>query len=395
MHFLRVFISHAHPYFSFFYSYCIDATSSYLRKFEEEVANDFGKEDAVFMPSGRMAQNIALLIHSQKEKHHGDTAIDFRFACHHTSHLLLWEEESYNKLCGFQAVEINTKSACKDGIHIPPMRRNDVQSVFMKEKRKYNCDENLTLGDTGLSTLIIELPHRELGGALTPWEDVVSIGELCSKNNVAFHCDGARIFEASAGYDKELSAIAQPFDSVYISFYKGLGAISGAMLMGDKDFCKQARVWLTRFGGNLFSSMPYAVSCWMGYRLHASRREPFPDLAFSDKLCKLRRCVDRIGADENFCNIGSFTPGIPETNMVHVYLKRSVDCCVVARDKVCSESGLKVFSRIREVPPNDPRYSSGFRSCLEWTMGNANGLIGDDDFIKAWGLFSSYLTDQD
>jgi threonine aldolase len=58
----------------------------------------------------------------------------------------------------------------------------------------------MALVETGLSTLIIELPHRELGGRLTPWEDVISIGELCKKNGVKYHCDGARIFEASAGY---------------------------------------------------------------------------------------------------------------------------------------------------------------------------------------------------
>merc|ERR1719276_761218 len=101
----------------------------------------------------------------------------------------------------------------------------------------------MALVETGLSTLIIELPHRELGGRLTPWEDVISIGELCKKNGVKYHCDGARIFEASAGYGKSLSELADPFDSFYISFYKGLGSISGAMLMGNKEFCDEARVW--------------------------------------------------------------------------------------------------------------------------------------------------------
>jgi threonine aldolase len=179
--------------------YFSEASSSYLRKFEAEIAKDFGKEDAVFMPSGVMAQNIALLIHSKKE-HLSDAdrkVYDMRFACHHSSHLLLWEEDSYSKLVELRAVEIDTKSK-GEGIEIPAMKMQDVESVFKREMKGY--DDGMALVETGLSTLIIELPHRELGGRLTPWEDVISIGELCKKNGVKYHCDGARIFEASAGY---------------------------------------------------------------------------------------------------------------------------------------------------------------------------------------------------
>ena len=56
-----------------------------------------------------------------------------------------------------------------------------------------------------------------------------------------------------------MSEIASVFDSVYISFYKGLGSISGAMIMGEKDFCDEARVWLRRFGGNLYTLLPYCM----------------------------------------------------------------------------------------------------------------------------------------
>lgn len=190
-------LPHHQPYI--YICILLDPSSSYLRKFEAEVASDFGKEDAVFMPSGTMAQNIALLIHSQKELHqNSEHDMDLRFACHHSSHLLLWEEDSYSKLGGFRAVEIDTRSSSCDGIHIPAMTKDDVESVFLQEKGRYH--DEVSLGETGLSTLIIELPHRELGGKLTPWDDVVSIGDLCKEHGIKYHCDGARIFEASAGY---------------------------------------------------------------------------------------------------------------------------------------------------------------------------------------------------
>ena len=187
----------------------IGATTSFLRQFENEVARDFGKEDAVFMPSGVMAQNIALLIHSQKSKMTSSSSSSsssasaltspLRFACHHTSHLLLWEEHAYEQLLNMEVVEISTKDAAANGMHVPPMGYQDVSHCFHNiENEKSSKDDSSDVRD--LSTLIIELPHRELGGKLTPWNDVLDIGKLCKEKGVKYHCDGARIFEASAGY---------------------------------------------------------------------------------------------------------------------------------------------------------------------------------------------------
>mmetsp|Transcript_8264 Transcript_8264/g.10484 ORF Transcript_8264/g.10484 Transcript_8264/m.10484 type:complete len:454 (-) Transcript_8264:390-1751(-) len=379
--------------FDVYGDYSDDESTSYLRRFEAEVAKHFGKEDAVFMPSGTMAQNIALLIHSGKEHIHLDHSksnenYKMRFACHHTSHLLLWEEQSYSKLVGMEAVEIETKSDAVDGLRAPPLSLCHVDSVFKKEKERYN-QESGHLGDTGLSTLIIELPHRELGGKLPSWNDVVSIGELCKKENIKYHCDGARIFEASAGYGKSVSDLAEPFDSIYISFYKGLGSISGAMLMGKKDFCDEARVWLTRFGGNLYTLLPYAASCWRGYRRHALGEGS--TMTFANKFDKLKRVTEMIKTETVLSDIGAFDPCTPETNMVRVYLKRSVDQCESARDGVVQSCGMKVFSRIRSVEAPGLGYSEGFRAMFEWTMGEANGAIDDEKFIHAWKEFCSRL----
>ena len=78
--------------------------------------------------------------------------------------------------------------------------------------------------------------------------------------------------------------------------------------------------------------------------------------------------------------------------MIHVYLKESVETCEEARDKVLEKSGLKLFNRIREIlPPSSAMpsaaYSAGYRAYFEWTMGEANASIDDEEFIKAWALF--------
>lgn len=140
------------------------------------------------MPSGIMAQNIALLIHSKREEDkdkgfHGTRS----FACHHSSHLMLWEQESYSKLVDMRPLVVDTTTTAEDCIHVPPMRLSDVESMLINEETKPSC-------------LLVELPHRELGGKLTPWEDIIGIGQYCQKYGIKYHSDGARIFEASAGY---------------------------------------------------------------------------------------------------------------------------------------------------------------------------------------------------
>lgn len=147
------------------------------------------------MPSGVMAQNIALSIHSEKKEGETDTdEYSTEFICHHSSHLLLHEEEAYDALLGMKAIIISTKEKVADnGICIPPMKFDDVERAisFMK------CGSD---GTRRVVALIIELPHRELGGKLTEWHDIEKMAKLCKLHSIKFHCDGARIFEASAGY---------------------------------------------------------------------------------------------------------------------------------------------------------------------------------------------------
>jgi len=399
-----------------------DVTISYLRRFEKELANTFQKEDAVFMPSGTMAQSITLLIHSKREESiHAQTLSKStsrpssstfmssnRFACHHTSHLLLWEEEGYENLAGMSAMEICTKDKVdkENGISVPPMRLEDVIQCFESERRKI-MDQNeqdlskISLADSGLTTLIIELPHRELGGKLTPWEEVNAIGDICHKEGIKYHCDGARIFEASAGYERSLASMAKPFDSIYISFYKGLGGISGAALMGDEDFCAEARRWLSRFGGNLYTLLPYAVSSWDGWRKYvANDTDSSSSDAFSsgvptfiERLDKLKRVLNRLSVETFMSKVVSIVPEIPEVNMVRIYFKATVDQCNVARDYVADSIGVRVFSRIREIKEEDDPmvYNCGYGAMMEFTMGEENKRIDDDIFVESWGKFASKL----
>lgn len=380
--------------FDVYGDYLKDSQSSHLRKFEEEISKKFGKEDAVFMPSGVMAQNIALAIHSgkcRKIKKTSDSSFCLRFACHQSSHLLLWEENSYSELIGMEAVIIDTRTKTElDGIHIPPIRFPDVKTAFDEQRSIFRKGSSIALSETGLSTFILESPHRELGGKLTPWDDVLRIGELCEKEGVRYHCDGARIFEAAAGYGKSLKQVAEPFDSVYISFYKGLGAISGAMLIGKKEFCDEARIWLRRFGGNLYTLLPYYVSSYAGYK----RYECAEVMTFEKRLEQLKCLTQRICDETKFNLVAEFDPVIPETNMIHVYIKVPFVDCIEARDKIIESMGVSIFNRIKQITTADHGYEQGFRAKFEWTIGEANGCLPDDVFVKAWEQFCHETIDK-
>jgi threonine aldolase len=357
-------------------SHNTDESDSFLRKFEAEIAEEFGKEDAVFMPSGVMAQSIALLIHGGKQKRN--------FACHHSSHLLIHEQDAYRELIGMEPLVIDTRHKAVD-CSVPPMTFQDVQEAFGRFAESSQDGTETKVGKS-LSTLILELPHRELGGKCTPWEDIEQMRQLCNDQGVQFHCDGARIFEASCYYsDKNLAEIASIFDSFYISFYKGLGGISGAMLMGDAAFCEEARTWLRRFGGNLYTLLPYAVSGWTGYRRHWIDVED--NLSFVEKYAKLSRLVAAISEEK----VVSFDPEIPDVNMVHGYFRHSVDDVLAARDKVEELTGYRVLNRVGTIPKEEPAYKNGYRSKFEWTMGAANGAVADQEFVKVWKALASKL----
>ena len=158
-----------------------------------------------------MAQSIALLIHAkqQQQQQHSpndnevptknddqenQTQCRYKFLCHPSCHLLLHEENAYKELLGMDAIPV-TSSSSDGSIHISPLRYEDVELVLKNE-----CETSPSSLESMITSLILELPHRELGGKLTPWSDVKKIRQLCDKEGIKFHCDGARIFEASAGY---------------------------------------------------------------------------------------------------------------------------------------------------------------------------------------------------
>ena len=203
-----------------------------VSQFEAGIAVLLGSEAAAFMPSGIMAQQIALRIHAE------ETRIP-AFAMHATSHLEVHELRAYARVQRL------------DGVLLGPRDRPTLAS-------------DLAAWPEPLAALLIELPAREIGGQLPTWDQLVELCGLARSRGIRLHMDGARLWEAREAYAPRTYAdVCALFDSVYVSFYKGIGAMAGAALAGSAAFVAQARAWRKRMGGTLVQLHPYVASAAM------------------------------------------------------------------------------------------------------------------------------------
>lgn len=203
-----------------------------VEAFERRVAELLGKEDAVLLPSGTMAQQIALRIHCDRR------ALD-TVAFHPTCHLELHEHMGYAHLHGLKAELVGHR------------------------------DRLLTLADlqalnAPIGALLLELPQREIGGQLPEWDELLDQTEWARAAGVATHLDGARIWETAPYYDRPHAEIAALFDTVYVSLYKALGGIAGSLLAGEAELAGAIRVWRRRHGGALFNLFPFVAAAQRG-----------------------------------------------------------------------------------------------------------------------------------
>ena len=147
--------------------------------------------------------------------------------------------KAFDVLMGFSSLLIGAPGR--------PMSSAEVEAAFAKHW-KQPC------------ALVLELPERELGGQVVQWEELLRIRELCSARGIKMHLDGARIWEIQPHFRRSFQEIASLFDSVYVSFYKGLQGTTGAMLLGSGAFVADARQWQHRMGGRLWQNFSLSLA---------------------------------------------------------------------------------------------------------------------------------------
>lgn len=191
---------------------------------EEKAASMFGKESALFCPSGTMTNQIAIKVHTKP----GDEVI-----CDQSSHIYRYEGGGIGFNSGASVRLINGDRG-----------RITAQQVL----------ENINPDDPHfpVSKLVVaENTSNRGGGSCYNFSELINISEACKNNNLKFHLDGARLFNALTETGESTKQVGGIFDSVSICLSKGLGAPVGSLLIGDNDFIKQARRIRKVFGGGM------------------------------------------------------------------------------------------------------------------------------------------------
>jgi len=279
--------------------------------------------------------------------------------------LLLHEHEAYSALLGQEALVVQPNQDC------------EIQTTL-------RVQQVVPILEQHPHTLLVEVPEREIGGKCTPLSNLRDISAACKAHGVKLHCDGARLWEATSFYCSNgdegavtVQELCGLFDSLYVSFYKGLGATTGAMLLGTAPFIAKARVYLRRFGGNLFTQAPLAVHCMANYALYKD--------AFPARRAQLRRVVAALAAENSSRGGGRllrFDPPVPDVNMVHVYLQTDrLDVLLAAREAAADKTGVACFAA---GALKRGKYGAANQYYFELTMGAANEGIEVEMWVAGW-----------
>jgi len=193
-----------------------------------------GKEDAVFLPSGTMANEIALAVHCRP----GEEVI-----CDATSHIIGFEGGGPAALAGVMIQPLAGRRG---------MFSSEQLRAALRSERPYAPRQRL---------VVVEQTSNLGGGAIWPVATLDEVADVAHVAELATHMDGARLLNACVASGVAAADFARGFDSVWIDFSKGLGAPGGAVLAGTRAFCHEAFRLKLRWGGAMRQSGIIAAAC--------------------------------------------------------------------------------------------------------------------------------------
>lgn len=195
-----------------------------VNRLERMAAELLGKEAALFVPSGVMANQLAIRLHTQP----GDEVIVER-----TSHVIRFEGGSASSLSGVQLCCVQGSR----GILAP-----DAVAESIRSKDLHNPPTTL---------LCLEQTHNSGGGSIYPLETIHQLVEVARRHDMHAHLDGARLFNAVVATGVSAQAFAEPFDTVAFCLSKGLGAPIGSMIVANRARIAKLRRLRKVFGGGM------------------------------------------------------------------------------------------------------------------------------------------------
>jgi threonine aldolase len=271
-----------------------------IQEFEHKIARLLGFEAAVFCITGTMTQATALRIACAER---GSKLV----ALHPTSHILKHERGNHQLFDHFHALQIGDPH------------------------RVWTLDELQAIPDR-LGAASLELPAREIGGQCPSWDELAAIKTYCRQQGIHLHMDGARLWETAAAYGHTAGEIAAGFDSVYVSLYKGIGGMGGAMLAGSAAFVAKAQEWYRRQGGNVYQRTPYVVAAAMQF-----------DARLNAMPAYFKRTQWLYEALRDYPLLTP-NPAQPQANMLHLHLPVGRERALEIRSRFAEQHGVWLFN---------------------------------------------------
>jgi threonine aldolase len=195
-----------------------------VNRLEQRAAEIFGREAAIFVPTGSMGNQIAIKIHTQPGQ---------EIICEERAHIFNWEMATLSSF---------------SGCVVRPARSTD-GVLRWDQIRPYIAAKIYYRSQTGL--IVVENTHNMAGGTVTSAEIGNQICKEAKQFGLPVHLDGARIFNAAAALKTSVAGLTKGFDSVMFCLSKGLCAPVGSMLVGSRTFIEKARIYRKALGGGM------------------------------------------------------------------------------------------------------------------------------------------------
>ncbi|MFD7492729.1 threonine aldolase family protein [Streptomyces sp. NPDC059832] len=312
-----------------------------VAELEERIAGLLGMEAAAFFPTGTMAQQVALRCWAGRT---GDSTV----ALHPLAHPEVHERGALGAVSGLRTVHPTSEP------RLPTAQ----------EIRDF---------DEPFGTLMLELPLRDAGFVLPTWEELEAVVAAARERDAVVHIDGARLWECAPHFGRELPEIAALADSVYVSFYKTLGGISGAALVGPGSLIEEARTWRHRYGGQLFQQFPAALAALIGLD------QELPQLP--SYVAQAKVVAGALAEGFSAAGTGWFRvhPEPPHTHQFQVWLPYAEDVLTEAAVRQAEETGVSLFRKWYPAAAGPPGLSftevTVGREGLEWTAEDVRDAV--------------------
>ncbi len=245
---------------------------------QAEAAALLGKEAALFVASGTMANQIALKAHTQP----GDEVV-----AHPLAHIVRAESAA---------------GAALAGVQFRPVGEDDGTMDPVKIEAVYQTGENPHFAPTRL--ICVENTHNLLGGTVWPMERLEAVAAVAKKHKLLLHMDGARVLNAAIALDLRPDKITAGADSVSMCFSKGLGAPVGSVIAGSKAFVTRCARYRKMYGGGMRQAGILAAAARHALQHHVER--------LAEDHAHARLLAEGMAQSKHI----TFPNGMPQTNLV-------------------------------------------------------------------------------